>query len=178
MTRLQAWLLHLSVLALTATGAAYAWMRYGMESNDPFAVANHPWQPHMLHVHVLAAPIAVFALGLVFSTHIWSKLAGGVKARRWSGLGGLWLLAPMILSGYLMQVVTGETTLLVVKIIHWVSAGLFAALYVGHQVARTTSTLPLSRPRKEERNGELRPMPVPAAEDGDDRTRQSAQTGY
>lgn len=143
MTRFQAWLLHGSVIALTLTGVVFAWMRYAMTTDDPFAVANHPWQPHMLHLHVLAAPVAVFALGLVYSGHILPKQQFRVMARRRTGLGALWMIVPMVLSGYLMQVVTGETALQVAKVTHWVSSGLFVLAYAAHQVLRPTGVVSL-----------------------------------
>lgn len=136
MTRLQAWLLHASVAALTVTGAVFAWMKYAMKTDDPFAVANHPWQPHMLHLHVIAAPVGVFALGLIFSSHIWPKYESRVRARRRSGVGALWMIAPMVLSGYLMQVFTGETAVLAMKITHWASSAVFVVTYALHQVLR------------------------------------------
>ena len=125
MNRFQAWLLHLSVIALTTTGAVFAWMRYAMTTDDPFAVANHPWQPTMLHLHVLAAPILVFALGLVFSSHVAPKIENRAKVRKKTGLSALWMIAPMVLSGYALQVVTNENAILTMKVTHWVSSGIF-----------------------------------------------------
>ena len=36
-------------------------MRYFARSEDPFAIANHPWQPTLQHAHVLVAPLLVFS---------------------------------------------------------------------------------------------------------------------
>lgn len=160
MTRFQAWLLHVSVALLTVTGGVFAWMRYAMKTDDPFAVANHPWQPHMLHIHVIAAPIAVFALGLVFSRHIWPQYEMRVKARRRSGLGALWMIAPMVLSGYLMQVVTSETAIFAMKVTHWVSSGGFVLAYVVHQVLRSKVGVSVRREA-----GESEVMPVTIGEE-------------
>ena len=136
MTKLQAWLLHLSVIVLTVTGVVFAWMKYWMKTDDPFAVANHPAQPHMLHIHVIAAPVGVFALGLIYMSHIWMKYRFGSPPRRKSGVSALLLLAPMILSGYFMQVVTSESLMYAMKVTHWISSGLFVVVYLVHQIVK------------------------------------------
>lgn len=159
MSRFQAWLLHLSVAAITITGTVFAWMRYAMETDDPFAVANHPWQPHVLHLHVLVAPVVVFALGLVFTAHIWPKYEARVKARRWSGIGALWTIAPMVISGYLLQVLTNETALFATRVTHWVSSAVFILAYVAHQTLRAQSALGVQR------DGEVSLVRVPIGED-------------
>jgi len=135
-TRLQTWILHGTVVMLAASGAVFAWMRYAMKTDDPFAVANHPLQPHMLHIHVLAAPIAVFAMGVVFAIHIAPKIENRSLARKKTGIGSLWMIAPMVLSGYLMQVVTSETAILAMKVMHWVSSSIFVLAYGVHQLLR------------------------------------------
>ena len=77
MSRAQVALLQLSLLGMTLTGLVFAWMKYFMKSDDPFAVVNHPWQPHMMTAHVLLGPVAVFAIGWVFGNHIWPAYRGG-----------------------------------------------------------------------------------------------------
>lgn len=76
MTPVQRWLLHLSTLLLTMTGGAYAVMKYLMEPADPFSAVSHPLQPWMMSAHVLVAPVAVFAVGLIFRDHIVGKGRG------------------------------------------------------------------------------------------------------
>ncbi|MEO6259741.1 MAG: hypothetical protein ABIP63_05295, partial [Thermoanaerobaculia bacterium] len=107
MSRAQVRTLHASVLAITITGAAFAFMKYAMTSNDPFAVINHPWQPGMLAAHVLAAPFALFALGWIFGDHIWPSFTGR-RPNRPTGVVSMVLIAPMALTGYLLQVITEE----------------------------------------------------------------------
>ncbi len=136
MTKFQAWSLHIAVAVLTVTGAVFAWMKYAMKSDDPFAVANHPWQPYMLDAHVVIAPIAVFALGFVFAIHAWPRYQGRIVARRRSGIASMLMLAPMILSGYLMQVLTGETIVEAMRITHWISSAIFVFGYGLHQALR------------------------------------------
>lgn len=103
MSRVQKLFLHLSNLAVCGTGLVYAWMRYLVEPGDEWAVVNHPWQPHFQHLHVLTAPLLVFALGLIWSTHVLGKLANGSE-NRVAGAGLTALFLPMVASGYLLQV--------------------------------------------------------------------------
>ena len=128
--------LNVTTALLTLTGAVFAWMKYFMKTDDPFAVANHPWQPHMLHLHVVAAPVAVFVIVVVWASLVKPKHDAGTKPRRKSGLAALWMIAPMALSGYLMQVLTNERLVEAMRITHWISSALFVAGLVVHQLLR------------------------------------------
>lgn len=103
MSRLEAWLLHAANLLVVGTGVAYALVRYLMKPDDPFSSA-HPWQAPAQHAHVVVAPLLVFGLGLIFRSHVWAGVQLDVRARRRSGLALLAGAAPMIVSGYLLQV--------------------------------------------------------------------------
>jgi len=131
MPRAQVLLLQLSLLAMAVTGLVFAWMKYFMKSDDPFAVANHPLQPYFLDAHVLLGPIAVFAIGWVFGNHIWPAYRGGAPNRA-SGIVAMLFIVPMTLSGYLMQVSVAEATRKAFAVTHWVSVGLFAIGYIAH----------------------------------------------
>jgi hypothetical protein len=96
-----------STSALTGlTGLVYWWMRDWLPPLDEFAAINHPLQPWVLKAHVLAAPLLVFAVGLVAVEHIFRQYRLRVRAGRRSGLLAMWTLAPMIATGYLIQVAT------------------------------------------------------------------------
>ena len=75
----------------------------------------------MLKLHILAAPVLVFAFGLIAIDHVWKHFKCRVPAGRRSGLTAMWIFAPMAVSGYLIQAVT--------------SPGALAALGWGHLVA-------------------------------------------
>ncbi|MBI2212283.1 MAG: hypothetical protein HYU52_01440 [Acidobacteria bacterium] len=136
MTALQRLLLNSTAVVLTVTGALFAWMKYFMTTDDPFAVANHPWQPYMLDVHVIVAPIALFVIGVVWATHVKPKHESGTKPRRKTGLVALWAIAPMVLSAYFMQVLTNERLVEAMRVIHWVSSAIFVAGLLAHQLVR------------------------------------------
>jgi hypothetical protein len=133
-TRLQVWFLHITIALVTLTGVLLAWMKYGMKSDDPFSVVNHPMQPGMLAAHVLVAPVALFGLGWVFSTHIVPKFRSGAKPQRRSGLSSMWLIAPMVMSGYVLQVVTSDGARHWTAVTHWSTSAVFLIAYVIHQI--------------------------------------------
>ena len=130
---------HLACASVGLSGIAYGAMKYFMAGSDPDSRAGHPWQQPMLKLHILAAPFRVFALGLVFSGHALARLKGGMDAGRASGSGLLGLAAPMILTGALVQVLTGDAAR---KWTGWIHAGLgvvYLLAYAGHLLKKRPS---------------------------------------
>jgi uncharacterized membrane protein YidH (DUF202 family) len=134
MSRPQVVLLQLSVLSMTATGLVFAWMKYFLKPADEFAVVNHPLQPWMLAAHVVLAPLAVFAFGWVFGPHIWPGIQKRTAPKRTSGIWSAVAIAPMVFSGYLLQVTTADTVRHAMAVGHWISSALFVAAYLVHYV--------------------------------------------
>lgn len=136
MIRAQVIYLHLAVAATALTGVVFVIMKYGLESDDPFAVANHPMQPHMLSAHVIVAPVLVFGFGWIFSDHIWPKFVQPGGPNRASGLWSMAMIVPMTLSGYGLQVVTSDNARRFMEWTHWVTSGLFVVAYVVHLILK------------------------------------------
>ncbi|MBI1873004.1 MAG: FAD:protein FMN transferase [Acidobacteria bacterium] len=134
MTRGQRWALHVTSLVLTLTGVVYFVMKDLMTSDDPLALVNHPLQPLMLHLHVLAAPAAVLTFGIVYESHIAPKIRSGYRFNRRTGLVALATFILMTASGYLLQVVTQPALMTAARIGHLVSAAIFSASYLAHLV--------------------------------------------
>lgn len=134
MKRWEAWSVHVSTVLVAGTGAVYAGMRYLMAPADPFAVVNHPLQPTAQHLHVLFAPLLVFGAGLVWREHVWKHYRQGVRTGRRSGLGMLFTIAPMVVSGYLIQttVTPGWRTAWIV--VHLATSAIWLLAYAGHAV--------------------------------------------
>jgi len=109
MSRWELFLLHASTLAIVISGVVYGFMKYAMTGSDPDSPLGHPWQPGVLKAHVLAAPFLVFALGLVARGHALPKLRSGEIPGKTSGISLLGLVAPLVLSGYAVQVFTGDS---------------------------------------------------------------------
>lgn len=130
----QKWLLAALTFATGASGLVYLWMKYLVESQDPFAVINHPWQPYVLYVHVLAAPALVLVFGMVWTSHVSGKIEGGRPYNRRSGLMAIWSFAVMAASGYLLQVLTTERLHTAVVVTHVASGCGFLLVYLAHLV--------------------------------------------
>jgi len=135
MSRGQVVYLHVTIAGVTLSGVVFAWMKYFLKPRDEFAVVNHPLQPHMLTAHVLIAPLAVFALGWTFANHIWPAFVNHAPNRA-SGIAAMLLIVPMTLSGYFMQVTTGDALRHAYAVAHWITAGLFVVAYVVHLIPR------------------------------------------
>lgn len=134
MNRLEVWLLHLSTIVLTLTGGAYAVMHYLMKPVDPFSVINHPLEPHMLNIHILAAPVLVVVIGIILHSHILFKIENGSRSARKSGLLLIPLFVIMAASGYLLQISSGQSH----KLLFWIHLGsgsLWALAYAAHHLA-------------------------------------------
>lgn len=116
---------------LAITGIVYFWMKYMMTTDDPFAVVNHPWQPMMLQVHILAAPAFLVVFGIIFNSHIGQKIGKRIPNRR-SGLLSLATLVLMTGSGYASQITTGETARQAWLVAHLGSGVVFTLAYVTH----------------------------------------------
>lgn len=136
MTPLEAWCVRLANLLVIATGLAYAWMRYFLRPSDPFAVVNHPWQPAVQHLHVLAAPLLVFVIGLVWKRHVAMSLRLEVRERHRSGLALALAFAPMAASGYLLQISTGDAWRRTWVVVHLATSALWLGGFLIHQLAR------------------------------------------
>ena len=133
MSRVQLIFLHLANLAVAGTGLVYAWMRYLVEATDEWAVVNHPWQPHLQHLHVLVAPLLVFALGLIWGAHVIGKLKNG-QANRVVGIGLTTIFLPMAASGYLLQIAVSQSWRETWIWVHVVSSLFWVVAFVVHQL--------------------------------------------
>lgn len=132
MTRAQCWFVHTSNLLVGGTGVVYGWMRYFAESEDEFALVNHPWQPEWRQAHLLSAPLLVFACGLIWQAHVWANYRRGTRRGRRTGITLLATLAPMVFSGYALQVSSSQSWMSAWMWLHIVTSSLwvfFAAIH-------------------------------------------------
>jgi hypothetical protein len=134
MNRFEVWILHLSTFLVSLTGLVYAYMHYEMKAADPFSVINHPLEPYMMALHILTAPALILAAGLIVHSHILWKLKNGSRIARKTGILLIPVFAVMVLSGYLLQVITASWRSILVGT-HLISGVLWFGAYVGHQIA-------------------------------------------
>jgi len=128
---LERWSLQLAALATAGTGLMDGLLRWFGQRAGEFGPEPHPWLPTAQHLHVLVAPLLLFALGMTVRGHIQAKLSKGPEGRR-TGLGVACLIAPMVLSGYGLQVVTSPAWRAGFSWAHGISGGLFLLAYLGH----------------------------------------------
>ncbi len=153
MTPVQKWLLWGSSVATAFTGAVYWWMKEMLAPISEWAVINHPLQPWVLKAHIVVAPVMVLAVGTIALDHVWKHYRGRVRRARRSGTTTMWVLGPMILSGYLIQAVTHAGWLAAIVWVHLVTGVLYCVGLVAHKVAlrrRGPSTTSAVAPRRRE----------------------------
>jgi hypothetical protein len=138
MSRGQVLFVHLANLTVSGSGLVYAWMRYLAKPADEWAVVNHPWQPHLQHLHVLSAPLLVFAVGLIWSAHVVGKIRNG-PTNRTAGIGLTALFLPMAAAGYLLQVSVDPGWRRIWMWVHVVSSLLWVAAFLVHQMRAVTT---------------------------------------
>jgi hypothetical protein len=134
MKRWESWVNRIGVALTAASGIVYGVMKYFLAGANPDSRLGHPWQSWILAAHVLAAPVAVFGLGLLWRSHALGRLQLGERLGRRSGLAILRVAPPLVLSGYLIQVLSGDGTR---KATGWLHAALgvaFALAFILHLV--------------------------------------------
>jgi hypothetical protein len=127
---------HLACAFVGVSGVAYGVMKYFLAGSDPDSRVGHPWQQPMLKLHILAAPFLVFALGVIFSGHALVRLRSGVDSGRASGWGLLGVSAPMILTGALIQVLTGDAARRWTGWIHAAFGLAYVLVYAAHMLKK------------------------------------------
>jgi hypothetical protein len=138
MKRWERWTFNGLALAVAATGFVYLWMKYGMHTDDPFAVVNHPWQMGILDLHLVASPAFVLMFGIVFNSHVMKKLRATRLPNRRSGYVSLGTFAAMVISGYLLQVSWSEAWLQALVVFHVAAGAIFTVAYAAHLVISAT----------------------------------------
>lgn len=128
MTRLEKWSVLSTSVATAVTGVGYFGIKYLLEPAEPWAVINHPLQPWLLKAHILVAPFLVFSVGMITLRHVWRHFQSRTPWGRRSGILAALALAPMIVSGYLIQAVTHAGWLTVTA---WAHIGFGAAYALG-----------------------------------------------
>ncbi|GLH70003.1 hypothetical protein GETHPA_15360 [Geothrix rubra] len=131
MSPLERWSLHAAAWLTAATGLLDGGLRWFGQRMGEFGPEPSPWLGLAQHLHVLVAPLLVFTLGVMVRGHLWARLRTGANGRR-TGLGLAFLIAPMVLSGYAVQVATDPAWRTALSWTHGLSAGLFLLAYGGH----------------------------------------------
>lgn len=132
MNRLERWSLHVAALATAITGLGYGWARYFGQRLGEFGPEPHPWQGLFQHAHVLTGPVLLFLLGMVLKGHALPASGTGKQPGSTAGLGLLLILAPMVLSGYALQICVDPRWRMAMAWIHGPLALVFLLAYATH----------------------------------------------
>ena len=135
MTPRQARFAHLSSLLVGVSGIALFVLKDLVVIEGEFGPESHYLEDDVQAAHILTAPALVFACALIWQEHVWAKFKSGARARRRTGLLLLSLLAPMILSGYLLQVSYSEPWREIWRVTHLVSSLVWLVAYGAHQLS-------------------------------------------
>ena len=119
------WSVWVTTVLTVLSGTGYFVTKYLVTTPDPYAVVNHPLQPLFLKVHVVASPLLLFALGLIAVRHVWRHYRSGVRWSRKSGITIALSFVPMVVTGYLIQVLTAAGW---IRAMAWAHVG-FGFLY-------------------------------------------------
>ena len=131
MSPLEKWSLHLAALLTGATGLADGLLRWFGTRNGEFGPEPHPWLGNAQHLHILVAPALLFCLGMMVRGHLQPRLRQGEPGRT-SGLRLASLIAPMVVSGYLVQVATSPALRTCYAWVHGLSSAGFLLAYGAH----------------------------------------------
>ena len=133
------WATHAIASVSIASGVFYGVIRYLMEppNDDPFdlSLVNHPLEPDVRFIHVLATPLLAAALGWVLGVHALPKLRAGTRAGWKTGVVLAILVFPLILTGPLAQALEAETPRWFAGVLHLGLGIAFSLLWLVH-VAR------------------------------------------
>ncbi|MBK8794661.1 MAG: hypothetical protein IPN59_16440 [Holophaga sp.] len=132
MSAWERWSLHLAALITALSGLTYGWTRYFGQHLGEFGPEPHPLQGLFQHAHVLAGPVLLFLLGMTLKGHAFPAVSVGKTKGRKAGLGLIAILAPMVLSGYALQVCVDPRWRTAFAWIHGPLALLFLLAYFAH----------------------------------------------
>ena len=147
MTALERWSLHVAALLTAGSGFLYGWLRYFGQRTGEFGPEAHPLQGLLQHLHVLAAPALVLALGVILKGHVDPMIRGGKLKFLGTGLWLLLGLAPMVLGGYAVQVAVDPAWRKWWAWVHGLASLLFLGAYLVHLTRkREPISVPEARP--------------------------------
>ena len=136
MSRFERWNLHLWTLAMAVSGLAYGWLKYLHQRMGEFGPEPYRAQAWCHHAHVFAGPFLLFSLGMMVKGHALPHFRAETRAGRGSGLGVGLVLAPMILSGYGIQIVVDPAWRTGLAWLHGPFSILFLLAYAAHRLHR------------------------------------------
>lgn len=134
MTAFERWSIWVSSVLVTVTGGMYLGMKYLLPEPAGFSIIRHPLQPLVLNLHIITAPLLLFAIGAVAVRHIWRHLVAKTPQGRRTGWSVAIVTIPMIFTGYCLQVFTSEGWLRGLAIGHIATGVVYGGGLFLHQI--------------------------------------------
>ena len=134
--RLERWhrrCVYFSSAALFLSGAAWLLARHFLRPVGQFGETIHPLEPWAMKLHGGAAMLMLFFLGSLMNAHIRRALKAGRNLA--TGWGMIVSMLVLILSGFGLYYVAGESDRPLWSVLHWVVGLAMAVLLVVHIVA-------------------------------------------
>lgn len=94
--------------AVALTSIVYFIAKYFMIIEGDWGPQTHPLAIWFQKVHIISTPLLVFAVGSIFSNHIWKRIKSGYRPSRTSGIFLLVLFVLMSFTGYLIQILDSQ----------------------------------------------------------------------
>ena len=137
MRKSDARLQHASNILGIGSGLLYAWFKYFAKSSDAYSRQNF-LEPTFHDAHVLVVPLLVYGCGVIWHNHILPKIRAIRRnhpqrvSKTWSGLALLFILVPMIATGYLIQVSVDENWRKAWVVVHLATSAVWSLSYLIH----------------------------------------------
>lgn len=133
--RLERWhrfCIYAAAAELAITGIAWLIFHFFLRPVGEFGESVHPLEPWMMKLHGAGVMVTLFFLGSLMNSHIRRALKAGRNL--WSGWAMIVSLSALIVSGYALYYVAGETDRPAWSVFHWGLGLAFLLLFVLHIV--------------------------------------------
>ncbi len=134
--------IYISCALLVASGLAWLIARYFLRSAGQFGETVHPIEPWAIKLHGAAAMLMLFFLGTLLNGHVRRALKSGRNLV--SGWSMVAMFALLILTGFGLYYVAGESDRPVWSSVHWI-VGIALALGIVVHIAWGRRTRPQQR---------------------------------
>ncbi|MDP6954488.1 MAG: hypothetical protein QF599_00830 [Planctomycetota bacterium] len=135
-------LTHTANLLVCLSGLLYGGLRYCARREGDFGPESHPAEDPLRSLHIVTAPLLIWAVAAIWHEHIWPSLRAGIQTRRRTGLTLTISFAPMVLSAYLLQVSVEDAWRSLWLWLHLASSGLWLVTMLIHLVLPRAPRLP------------------------------------
>jgi hypothetical protein len=147
MSRGEARLVHLAQLMVAGSGLVWAVMLYALAPEDEWSVLNHPWQDETQALHILSAPLLIFAVAAIWKRHAWQRIRSGFPSRRKTGITLAASFFPMLASAYLLQVTADQSWRSAWLAVHLASSAIWILAFLAHMISRAGPSARSRTPR-------------------------------